>query len=158
GGEAPPRPPQPRHRLVRQIPAGAGRRSSTEDRPEDHDRRVPVRVRERSEGSDRRDGSQGKEREKGGLTRRGFLGAGVVRGALALTGPALPRLAAAGAAEGKAGDREAPPALELAEATIAELQAGMQAGRHTARSLTESYLGRIEALNLKGPELRHVLE
>jgi len=117
-----------------------------------------VRVRERSEGSDRRDGSQGKEREKGGLTRRGFLGAGVVGGALALTGPALPRLAAAEAAEGKAGDREAPPAFELAEATIAELQAGMQAGRHTARSLTESYLGRIEALNLKGPELRHVLE
>jgi amidase len=50
------------------------------------------------------------------------------------------------------------PAFELEEATIAELQALMQAGKHTARSLAETYLARIGALDQQGPSLHHVLE
>lgn len=46
----------------------------------------------------------------------------------------------------------------LHEATIDELQQGMRDGRLTARSITEHYLARIEALNRKGPELRAIIE
>ncbi|MFY9826535.1 MAG: amidase family protein, partial [Thermoanaerobaculia bacterium] len=48
--------------------------------------------------------------------------------------------------------------FELEETTIAALQEGMKSGRHTARSIVEAYLGRIEELNRKGPELRAVIE
>ena len=50
------------------------------------------------------------------------------------------------------------PAFELDEVTVAELQASMESGDRTARSITELYLGRIEGLNRQGPELRAVIE
>jgi amidase len=46
----------------------------------------------------------------------------------------------------------------LEETTIAALQEGMTTGEWTARSVTETYLARIEQLNLQGPSLRAVLE
>lgn len=46
----------------------------------------------------------------------------------------------------------------LHEATVADLQQGMESGRWTARSITESYLARIEALDRRGPELRSIIE
>ncbi len=49
----------------------------------------------------------------------------------------------------------AAPSPEVEEATVAELQAGMAAGRFTARQLAEAYLSRIAALD---PSLRSVLE
>ena len=49
-------------------------------------------------------------------------------------------------------------AFELEEATIASLQEALRAGRYTARSLCEAYLGRIEAIDRSGPTLRSVLE
>jgi amidase len=49
-------------------------------------------------------------------------------------------------------------AFELEELTIAQLQEGMRSGRWTARSLTEAYLQRIDAMDQRGPALRHVLE
>jgi len=54
--------------------------------------------------------------------------------------------------------RSGPPAFELEEATIADLQAGMTEGRWSAGSITRAYLDRIEATNLAGPELRAVIE
>lgn len=48
--------------------------------------------------------------------------------------------------------------LGLDEATIADLQAWMDAGRESARSLTEQYLGRISAIDRDGPSLRSVIE
>src|SRR2546426_7414029 len=50
------------------------------------------------------------------------------------------------------------PAFELEEATIAQLQQGMRAGRYSARVLCERYLARIDALDRRGPALRAVLE
>ena len=50
------------------------------------------------------------------------------------------------------------PVVDLEEATIADLQARMQSGRETARSLTEKYIARIEAVDRGGPALRSVLE
>jgi amidase len=48
--------------------------------------------------------------------------------------------------------------FEFEEATIAELAAGLEAGRFTSHELTEAYLARIEALDAGGPELRSVIE
>jgi len=42
--------------------------------------------------------------------------------------------------------------------TLAEAAAAMEAGRLTARALTQMYLERIDALDRRGPELRAVLE
>lgn len=49
-------------------------------------------------------------------------------------------------------------ALPLAEATIATLQDGLDSGEWTVRLILETYLTRIDQLNLSGPALRAVLE
>jgi len=51
-----------------------------------------------------------------------------------------------------------PSAFELEEATIGRLQAALETGEHTARTLVEKYLHRIDALDRRGPTLRSVLE
>ena len=48
--------------------------------------------------------------------------------------------------------------VEVAEATLAELQAGMQAGRSSARLLVQLYLSRIAALDKAGPRLNAIIE
>src|SRR5260370_7510407 len=48
--------------------------------------------------------------------------------------------------------------FELAEATLAELQAALAAGRRTSRGLVEAYLARIAALDRRRPELRALLD
>jgi amidase len=48
--------------------------------------------------------------------------------------------------------------FDVEEATIAELQQRIDSGRDTARSLTEKYLARIEAIDRHGPALRSVIE
>src|SRR5262245_60937897 len=54
--------------------------------------------------------------------------------------------------------RQAPPSFELDEATVAQLQNGMQSGQYTARRLAELYLQRIEAIDRRGPALRSIIE
>ena len=46
----------------------------------------------------------------------------------------------------------------MTELTLLELQAGMQAGELTARSITETYLRRIAELDRAGPTLNSVIE
>jgi len=93
------------------------------------------------------------------ISRRSLLKAGAL---VPLTTPLGALLARpAGAAEPAPAPAAAPtpaPPFELEEATFADLQAGLAAGRWTARSLAEAYLGRIEALDRRGPMLRSVLE
>ncbi|HEX5271852.1 MAG TPA: amidase, partial [Gemmataceae bacterium] len=79
-------------------------------------------------------------------SRRGFLAAGVSAG---LLGPALAAPAAGGPKE---------DSFELNELSITDLQAGMKAGKYTARVLVEKYLARVEAIDRKGPTLRGVIE
>jgi amidase len=89
----------------------------------------------------------------GAWTRRSLLKAGMAAGgALAAASPLLAQTASSAA------HPTAPAPFELEEATIADLSAAMVAGRETARSITEKYLARIEALNTQGPELRAVIE
>jgi amidase len=54
--------------------------------------------------------------------------------------------------------RGAPPAFDLDEATITQLQDGMASGRYTARRLVELYTARIGAVDRDGPALRSVIE
>jgi amidase len=42
--------------------------------------------------------------------------------------------------------------------TVTELQAAMASGERTSRSITELYIGRIEALDAQGAELRSIIE
>ncbi len=89
----------------------------------------------------------------GAWTRRSLLKASLTGGALAAAGPLFSQAASAPAAA-----PAPPPPFELEEATIADLRAGLESGKWTARSLTEAYLARIDALNTRGPELRAVIE
>jgi amidase len=52
----------------------------------------------------------------------------------------------------------APKDFELEESTIRDLQAGMESGRFTARSLVETYFARIEEIDKHGPRLNSVIE
>jgi amidase len=91
----------------------------------------------------------------GRITRRGFLKASTTAGAagaLAAGG----NLAGAGAA--MAGGGHDVPSFPFEEATIAELQAAMTAGRLSSRRLTRAYLRRIRQLDLSGIQLNSVIE
>ncbi len=50
------------------------------------------------------------------------------------------------------------PAFEFDEVTVPDLQQMMESGEHTARSIAEAYIARIEALDRRGPELRSMIE
>ncbi|PSR75763.1 hypothetical protein PHLCEN_2v8880 [Hermanssonia centrifuga] len=47
---------------------------------------------------------------------------------------------------------------DLYEASVVELQAGLDAGQFTSVDLIKAYFARIDEVNLKGPQLRAVLE
>ena len=54
--------------------------------------------------------------------------------------------------------RDSIASFPLEEATIPELREGMESGKYTARSITQAYLDRIEAIDQSGPTLRSVIE
>src|SRR5256884_3790229 len=51
-----------------------------------------------------------------------------------------------------------PPACELDEMTIGELQSGMASGRYTSHSITRKYLDRIDDIDKRGPAINPVIE
>src|ERR1044072_2618052 len=51
-----------------------------------------------------------------------------------------------------------PPAFELDELSISDLQQGLQSGKYSSKSLVEKYTDRINDLDRKGPTLRSVIE
>jgi amidase len=51
-----------------------------------------------------------------------------------------------------------PPAFELDELTISDLQQGLQAGKYSSRELVEKYSDRITEIDKKGPALYSVIE
>ena len=85
------------------------------------------------------------------LDRRTFIGVtAAAGGSLALARPARP--------SGVPAPRPPADPVDLDEATIAGLAAGMARGEYTSRAVTETYVTRIEAVNTRGPELRAVIE
>ena len=95
-----------------------------------------------------------------GFDRRSFLKGAAAGGAATLAGAAFGQSGAGPASASDpaaaAGSRPAP--FELDEAALGDLQRRMADGGLSALRLTELYLGRIEALNRRGPELRAVIE
>jgi amidase len=92
------------------------------------------------------------------MDRRNFVRLGTVAGALALRGKPLPGMPVVPAGNASPVSPHAVADFELEEATIADLQSAMASGRFSARAIVEQYTDRIEDLNRKGPELRHVIE
>ncbi|MBF5046441.1 amidase [Aggregicoccus sp. 17bor-14] len=86
------------------------------------------------------------------LSRRTLLGATAAAGALAALDVRAQTPAPQPAAPAAPAPAAAAARFELEEVTVAELQARMQAGRESARSLTEKYLARIRALDRTGPQ------
>ncbi|MDE3263119.1 MAG: amidase [Acidobacteriota bacterium] len=90
------------------------------------------------------------------MDRRAFLkttaagGAGLTA-SLACAPPGAESPSGAGA------QGEIPP-FEFDEVTADDLQGMMESGEHNARSITEAYLGRLEAMDRQGPELRSMIE
>ncbi len=89
------------------------------------------------------------------MNRRRFLGYSLVAGSIGVAGCSRP--------EPQPDQKTASAAntvasFELEEATVATLQDGMKSGKYTARSITESYLRRIESLDKQGPSLHSVIE
>ena len=78
-----------------------------------------------------------------------------VAGGAAAMAVALPGRAAAEPAAQMA-SQVAP--FELEEATIADLQKGMESGKWTSRAICEAYLKRIAEVDRQGPTLRSILE
>jgi amidase len=85
-------------------------------------------------------------------SRRQFLKMGTCAGALTFASPAL-----SGSAEATRAAYQAKP-FEFDEATTADLQNAMKAGKHTARSIAESYLARIDEMDKRGPAVNAVIE
>ena len=102
--------------------------------------------------------------EKGGrpggraptIDRRRFLGTTALGSAGLALGPTA--CAPAGPDDASSGGSTRIDSFELDEATVAQLQESMESGERTARSIVELYLGRIEAMDWQGPELRSIIE
>ncbi len=90
------------------------------------------------------------------IDRRRFIGTTALGGAGLALGPTAcaPGDRDASAPEGSA---QIEP-FELDGVTVAQLQESMESGERTARSITELYLGRIDAMDRRGPELRSIIE
>ena len=63
----------------------------------------------------------------------------------------------AAAACGEPANQSSPPAFDVLERTIPQLQAAMEAGRVTSRQVVAQYLARIEAYDRRGPALKAMI-
>jgi amidase len=81
------------------------------------------------------------------MKRRKFLESGLLSSAVIAANPALSILARREATETAPAVQMTP--FELEEISVADLQEGMKSGKYSARSITEKYLSRIEAIDNK---------
>ena len=93
------------------------------------------------------------------MKRRTFMRAGII-GATALASIDVTAKAKAALRPERevATTPSSPPAFELDEATIAELQSGMASGKFTAHSIARKYLERIDEVDKRGPAVNAVIE
>ena len=97
--------------------------------------------------------------ESSTVGRRRLLQSGVLAGAV---GSVTASGAAGSTASGGAGPAAPVPPnvrpFELEEATITDLQKGMESGKFTAHSLAEKYLERVDEIDKRGPAINSVIE
>ena len=94
------------------------------------------------------------------ISRRSFLRTSAI-GGLAATVGGVGAAAVSAAPEDtkkKRGGRSDVPPFQFDNATVADLQTSLQAGRLTSKKLCEAYLERIESIDKRGPALRAVIE
>jgi len=97
----------------------------------------------------------------GNPSRRKLLRTAAIGGAVAVTAHATPLQPLLASVRDRSLSSNAAadvPSFELDEITIAELQAGMSAGKYTARAIAEKYLTRIEQIDKNGPAINSVIE
>lgn len=87
------------------------------------------------------------------MNRRNFLKSGATAGVL--SGLSLSSLASTPISEKES---NTPDHFQLDEITVAELQAQMQSGKLSSKSITKLYLKRIAAIDKSGPKLNAVIE
>jgi amidase len=93
------------------------------------------------------------------MDRRRFLETTALGGAGVAIGSACEPSEPGGRASGVGGSEAlSVEPFELDEVTVGGLQASMESGERSARSIVELYLGRIEALDRRGPELGSIIE
>src|SRR6266571_9071211 len=88
------------------------------------------------------------------MNRRTFVRKGVIGGA----GLASVSFAISETSIGSSSPNFPPPAFELDELTIANLQSGMASGKHSAHSLARKYLDRIDDIDKHGPAFNSLIE
>ena len=91
------------------------------------------------------------------MDRRAFIGTAAAGSAALATGVASCSPPAPDASSSAETPESVPP-FEFDEVTVDDLQRMMESGEHTARSITEAYIERIEAMDRRGPELRSMIE
>src|SRR2546429_297198 len=87
------------------------------------------------------------------MNRRTFVRKGVIGGAGASVSLAISETSIASTSS-----NVHPPAFELDELTIADLQSGMASGKYNAHSLARKYLDRIDDIDKHGPTINSVIE
>ena len=95
------------------------------------------------------------------MDRRTFIGTAAAGGAgLAIASACAPTDSgpAPGPDSASASQSAEVPPFEFDEATVDDLQRMMESGEHTARSIAQAYIERIEAMDRQGPELRSMIE
>ena len=92
------------------------------------------------------------------MIRRDFIKNSMLTFTLGLSGFSLLHSCTSGNKEDKAVAEKKEDAFNLEEITIDDLQRKMESGELTSRSITESYLKRIEAMDKNGPKLNSVIE
>ncbi len=89
------------------------------------------------------------------MKRRDFLQAGALGCAIAVTKPASVLSASDSKSEAAL---SSPPAFELDEMGIQELQRQLTSGKYSSRELVKKYLDRIDDIDRKGPRINSVIE
>lgn len=93
------------------------------------------------------------------MNRRTFVRGSVIGGVALATSSNIPAsVKAATQPVATNSTTSPPPAFELDEASIAELQSAMKSGKDTAHSITKKYLERIDDVDKHGPAINSVIE
>src|SRR5450755_4414971 len=92
------------------------------------------------------------------MRRRTFLRAGLASTALVLSPPMRARGEQPNEKDNTGASAVPVKPFEFEETTIAELQEAMRSGRHTARSITQAYLERIQDVDKQGASLNSIIE
>jgi amidase len=89
--------------------------------------------------------------------RRKFLRTSLIGGVAAAATSVSPVTTHAFARSARSGSEEV-PSFEFDEITITDLQDAMKSGKHTARSIAEKYLARIDQIDKQGPAINSIIE